>query len=193
MLSLYLFALLVGGGLLVAAMIGGGDHGHTGHDGDIGHDIAHPGEHGSAAEFFSLRTLTYFMFVFGGVGAVLTWTWDVGTILIFALAAVAGLGVAALTAASFAYLRRTDSGARDSEDSFVGLSGRVVVPIPNGGVGKVQVVRGDRTFELLARPLDDKSADMSTWKSVIVVEMSRGTALVMPIDDPLLQQGDLNA
>lgn len=189
MLSLYLFALLVGGGLLVAAMLGGGDHGNAGHDGDIGHDVAHPGGHGNAAQFLSLRTLTYFMFVFGGVGAVLTLTWDVGGILIFALAAVAGLGVAALTAASFEYLRRTDSGGRDSEDSFVGLSGSVVVPIPSGGIGKVQVVRGDRTFELLARPLDDNAAGMSTWKSVIVVEMSRGTALVMPIDDPMLQQG----
>ncbi|MGZ8797446.1 MAG: hypothetical protein ACXW2F_08880 [Thermoanaerobaculia bacterium] len=185
MLSLYLFALLVGGGLLVAAMLGGGDHGH---DGDIGHDVAHPGGHGNAAQFLSLRTLTYFMFVFGGVGAVLTWQWDVGGILILALAAVAGLGVAAVTAASFEYLRRTDSGGRDSEDSFVGLSGRVVVPITSG-MGKVQVVRGDRTFELLARPLDSSAGDMSTWKSVIVVEMSRGTALVTPIDDPLLQQG----
>jgi membrane protein implicated in regulation of membrane protease activity len=186
MLSLYLFALLVGGGLLVASMLGGGDHSHAGHDGDIGHDV---GGHGNAAQFLSLRTITYFMFVFGGVGAVLTWKWDVAGILILALAAVAGLGVAAITAASFEYLRRTDSGGRDSEDSFVGLSGRVVVPIPSGGIGKVQVVRGDRTFELLARPLDDNAAGMSTWKSVIVVEMKRGTALVMPIDDPLLQQG----
>ncbi len=189
MLSLYIFALLVGGGLLIASMLGGGDHGHSGHDGDIGHDVAYPGGDGNAAQFLSLRTLTYFMFVFGGVGAVLTWKWDVAAALILALAAVAGLGVASIAAASFEYLRRTDSGGHDSEDSFVGLSGRVVVPIPSGGIGKVQVVRGDRTFELLARPLDDNATGMSSWKSVIVVEMSRGTALVTPIDDPILQQG----
>lgn len=186
MLSLYLFSLLVGGGLLVAAMIGGGDHGHNGH---VGHDLAHAGGHGNAAEILSLRTLTYFLFVFGGVGSVLTWKWDVGGILIFALAMLAGLGVAAVTAASFGYLRRTDSGGHDSEDSFVGLSGRVVVPISSGGMGKVQVVRGDRTFELLARPLDGNAGGVSSWKSVIVVEMSRGTALVTPIDDALLHDG----
>ncbi len=186
MFPLYLFSLLVGGGLLIAATMGGGDHGH---DGQISHDVAHQGGHGNAAQFLSLRTLTYFLFVFGGVGTVLTWTWNVAGILTFALAALAGLGVAAVTAASFAYLRRTDSGGRDPEDSFVGLSGRVVVPIAIGGMGKVQVVRGDRTFELLARPFDDNAGGMSSWKSVIVVEMSRGTALVTPIDDPLLQQG----
>lgn len=186
MISLYLFSLLVGGGLLVAAMLGGGDQGH---DGQVGHDVAHPGEHGNAAQFLSLRTLTYFLFVFGGVGSALTWKWDVGGILILALALLTGLGVAAVTAASFEYLRRTDSGGRDSEDSFVGLSGRVVVPISSGGMGKVQVMRGDRTFELLARPLDGNAGGMSDWKSVIVVEMSRGTALVTPIDDALLQDG----
>lgn len=186
MISLYLFSLLVGGGLLIAASVGSGDHGHDGH---IGHDGPHQGGHGNAAQFLSLRTLTYFLFAFGGVGSVLTWKWDVAGILIFALSALAGLGVAAITAASFEYLRRTDSGGRDSEDSFVGLSGRVVVPIGSGGMGKVQVVRGDRTFELLARPFDGNAGGMSNWKSVIVVEMSRGTALVTPIDDPLLQQG----
>ena len=185
MIPLYLFSLLVGGGLLLAGTVGSGDHVH---DGDVDH-VAHEGGHGNAAEFLSLRTLTYFLFVFGGIGSVLTWKWDAAGILIFALAAVAGLGVAAIAAASFGYLRRTDSGSRDSEDSFVGLSGSVVVPIEGGRVGKVQVVRGDRTFELLARPFNDNADDMSSWKSVIVVEMSRGTALVTPIDDPLLQQG----
>lgn len=186
MISLYLFSLLVGGGLLFAATVGGGDHGH---EGGTGHDAPHQGGHGNAAEFLSLRTFTYFLFVFGGVGSVLTWKWQVAGILIFALAALAGLGVAAVTAASFGYLRRTDSGGRDSEDSFVGLSGRVVVPIASGGMGKVQVVRGDRTFELLARPFDDNADGMSSWKSVVVVEMSQGTALVTSIDDPLLPEG----
>lgn len=200
MLSLYLFSVLVGGALLAAAIVGGGDHGN-GHDGHIGHDGPHQGGHGNAAHFLSLRTLTYFLFVFGGVGSVLTWKWDVAGLIIFALATLAGLGVAAVTAASFEYLRRTESGGRDSEDSFVGLSGRVVVPIGSGGMGKVQVVRGDRAFELLARPLDGSATGMSDWKSVIVVEMSRGTALVVPLDDPALQQnsdarlleGDVNA
>src|SRR5687768_9382418 len=134
MISLYLFSLLVGGGLLVAGMVGSGDHEHDGHVSD---DVAHQGGLGNAAQFLSLRTLTYFLFVFGGVGTVLTWTWDFAGILIFALATLAGLGAAAVTAAAFAYLRRTDSGGRDSEDSFVGLSGRVVVPFASEGLGKV--------------------------------------------------------
>ena len=185
MISFYLFSLLVGGGLLVASIIGDGDHGH---DGDFSDHSPHHGGHGNAAQFLSLRTLTYFLFVFGGVGAALSWKSNVPGLLIFALSAVAGLAIGAVTAASFGYLRRTDSGARNSEDSFVGLPGTVVVPIGSGAMGKVHVVRGDRTFELLARPLDAEAAGTSDWKSVVIVEMSSGTALVAPIDDPLLQQ-----
>lgn len=58
MIPLYLVSLLVGGGLLIAATIGSGDHGHDGH---ISHDAAHEGRHGNAAQFLSLRTLTYFL------------------------------------------------------------------------------------------------------------------------------------
>lgn len=189
MISLYLFALLVGGGLLIASIIGSGDHGHGGDFGDAaGHDGGRDGGHGNAAQFLSLRNLTYLLFVFGGVGSALTWKSDIPGIFILAIAALAGLAIASVTAASFGYLRRTDSGGRDSEDSFVGLAGRVVVPIGSGAMGKVQLVRGDRMFELLARPLDSEAIGISDWKSVVVVEMENGTALVTPLDEPLLKQ-----
>jgi hypothetical protein len=184
MLTLYLFALVVGGGLLAFSLIGGHDHG-----GDLHGDV---GDHalGNAFHFLSLRTLTYFLFVFGGVGAVLTWSWKGWMApLVLLLAAAAGVGIGALVSFAFKYLRQTDSGDRHSEDSFVGLPARVTLPIPAGGMGKVLVHRGDRTFELLARP-HDGSAPTSGWKSVVVVEMNRGVALVAPLD-PALQDSNL--
>jgi MFS family permease len=186
-LSLYLFALLVGGGLLAASLFGG--HGH-GHDTDAGLGDSDAGHDHDGAHFLSLRTLTYLMFVFGGVGSALTLTpGPKSNWLILATATMTGLGVAAAVGASFKYLRQTDSGSRNAEESFVGLTGRMVVPIQSGGVGKVQVVRGDRTFELLARPLNDSAMPSVEWRSVIVVEMSRGTALVMPLDEAALDSG----
>lgn len=180
MFSIYVFSALVGGALLTFSLSGFGDsHGHD----MAGHDAGH--DH-NPVKFLSLRTLTYVLFVFGGVGAVLTWAWKGSALLVLFLSVVAGLGIGTLTSAAFQYLRKTDSGDRASEDSFIGLTGRITLPMSTDGLGKVLVQRGDRSFELLARPLDAKTAP-STWKSVVVVEMQRGTAIVAPVDDATLQ------
>lgn len=181
MFSLYLFALIVGGALLLFSLLGGSDQGD-----DLGHDGAH-----SSVQWLSIRTATYFLFVFGGVGAILTRTWPPAMMpVILAVSAVAGLGIGAAVSAAFAYLRRTDSGHRDSDDSFIGLSAQVTVPIGVGRLGKVLVGRGNRTFELLAQPYDRTagSSPPSDWKDVIIVEMARGTAVVAPVDDPAVRE-----
>jgi membrane protein implicated in regulation of membrane protease activity len=179
--SLYLFSLIVGGGLIVYSLTGG----HDGHDAGVHHDV-----HGhDAVKWLSLRTITYFLFVFGGVGAVLSKTWSalaMPLVLLFSI--VAGVGVGGLASWTFEYLRRTDSGSRDSEHSFVGLTGAVCLPIASGGRGKILVQRGDRTYELIARAHDASAKNASKWKSVIVVEMNRGTALVTPLDDPAYKE-----
>lgn len=182
MFSLYLFALIVGGALLLFSLFGGSDHGDT--------DFSHDGGH-SPAQWLSIRTLMYFMFVFGGVGAILTKTWSPAmSPFVFGLALLAGAGVGTAVSAAFSFLRRTDSGYRDGDDSFVGLTARVMIPISASGPGKVRVSRGDRTVELLARPYDRAAASTSApdWKDVIIVEMARGTAIVAPVDDPAVRE-----
>lgn len=180
MFSLYLFALLLGGGLLLFSLLGGDS------EGDID---AFDG--GNPMQYLSLRTLTYFFFVFGGVGALLTWSWTgAATLLVLPLAAAAGLLVAGLASAAFGYIRRTNSGDRDSEQSFVGLTGRVTLAIGAGGLGKVLVHRGDRAYELLARPFDATATAFPDGTAVVVVEMNRGTALVTPIDAIALQEDE---
>jgi hypothetical protein len=183
MLSLYLFSLLVGGVLLAAAAFGGhhqydsgGGLDHAGHDTD------------GAAKLLSLRTVTYFLFVFGGVGGGLSWA-GVNRWLALPLALALGLSVAVGVGFVFRYLARTDSGNRVGEESFVGLQGKVVLPIGAGGLGKVMVQRGNRSYELVARPLDGAASGIGSWKSVVVVEMNRGTALVAPLDEAVLQEG----
>jgi hypothetical protein len=176
---LYLFALVIGGGLLVFSLVGhdGDAHGHDAH----GHD---------ALKFLSIRTLTYFLFAFGGVGAILAKSWHRTTApLVFLAAAAAGLLVGAAAHYAFAYLRRTDSGGREAGDEgFIGLTGRVTVPIGSGSMGKVLVERAGRTIELIARPLETAGSPPAKWKSVIVVEMTKGTAVVAPLDDPAVKE-----
>jgi membrane protein implicated in regulation of membrane protease activity len=183
MFAFYLFALVVGGALLLYSLVGG----HDSHGGDVAdHDVGHHG----AGEWFSVRTLTYFLFVFGGVGAVLTKTWTAALApLVAFIAILAGAGVSASVAAAFRYLRRTESGFRDGGDeSFVGLTGVVTLPIATGGMGKVLVQRGDRTFELLASALQSEASGSAKWTSVVVVEMRKGTAVVAPLDDPAARE-----
>jgi hypothetical protein len=182
MFSLYLFALVVGGALLLFSLFGGSDHS----DADFSHDGGH-----SPVQWLSIRTLMYFLFVFGGVGAILSRTWSPATApIVFGVALLTGAGVGAAVSAAFSYLRRTDSGYRDSDDSFIGLTARVTVPIGAGRSGKVLVSRGDRTFELLAQPYDRAagSTPSKDWKDVIIVEMARGTAIVAPVDDPAVRE-----
>jgi hypothetical protein len=179
MLFFYVFALVVGGGMLLFSVFGQdvddlGDA-HGGHD---------------ALKLLSLRTLTYSLFAFGAVGAILSkvWSWAAAP-LVLLVAAVTGLAVGAAVSLVFRYLQRTTSGERESDDSFIGLVGRVTIPIAGGsGMGKVLIERGGRTFELLARPLETAEQAPAKWKSVIVVEMSKGTAVVAPVDDPSVRE-----
>ena len=177
MLMVYTFALVVGAGLLIFSMMGDASE----HDLHVGHGDVHS----NPFEWLSLRSVIYFLFVFGGVGGVLTMTWHKATSpLILVLATVAGLGVGSLVSATFAYLRKTGSGDRQSDESFLGLTGTVTVPFGTGGTGKVLVARGDRTFELLARPFDPARDDARMWKTVVVLDMQRGVAVVAPPEDP---------
>jgi hypothetical protein len=129
MFALYLFALVVGGALLLFSLVGGSDHG----DADFSHDGGH-----SPAQWLSIRTLMYFLFVFGGVGAILSRTWSPAAApVVLGIAVLAGAGVGAAVSAAFGYLRRTDSGYRETDDSFIGLTARVTVPLGDGRTGKI--------------------------------------------------------
>lgn len=177
MFAIYLFSLLVGGGLLVYALLGTDAH----------DDLAHADGH-NPVEWLSIRTLMYFLFVFGGIGAVLSRTWSaVAAPLVLAVALAGGLGVAATVAATFRFLCQSASGDRESDESFVGLRGTMTLPFGTGGTGKVLVTRGERTFELLAQPFE-AGGEPGRWRAVVVVEMRRGIAMVAPSDHPQVRE-----
>lgn len=210
MAQFYLFALVVGGGLLLLSAFsdffgdadvdaGDVDLDASGFDLDTdgldldtdGLDLdtdgldadALTGPAGGAhgLKILSLRSLTYLLFGIGATGTILTW---LGTNpVVTALAAgVAGVLTMTLVLSTFRYLARTESGGLEGEQGFVGLPAEITVPINAQGHGRVMVRRRDRTFELAARPFEARDGSPQEWRSVVVVDMEGGVALVAPLE-----------
>jgi hypothetical protein len=168
MLGLYLFALGLGGVLLAATFFG---------DSDAPDDAADAGWQ----NIFSLRNLTYFLFVFGAVGSLLTWARGGAGIDVLAISAVTALVVAAGVHWVFGYLRRTEAGEMPSDAALVGQAARVTLPVSRGDVGKIELTFGGQRVELLARPFRDDDAAgaaIANGTEVVIVEMAAGMALV---------------
>jgi membrane protein implicated in regulation of membrane protease activity len=181
MVTLYWFALIVGGGILGASLFG-----------DLfGADIDDPdtGDDAHGAKILSLRNLTYFLFAFGATGVALNWIAPVTEAVTGLIAGAVGIAAAAAAALLLNYVQRTESGERAAEDSFVGCTGRLTLPFGDGHAGRVMIRRGDREFELRARPFDSDSTRARIGTGIIVVEMDGGTALVAPVEESLPAAG----
>ena len=150
---------------------------HAELDADAGH---------LAAKIFSIRTLFYSLFGFGSVGTLLTFVWSGNPLLTAAFAVFSGISSGAVINAAFGYVKRSESGMLQTEDSYVGLSGRVIIPIRPEIPGRVVVERGGRRVKLRALPHSSGRGDPSTWKTVFVVEMEKGVAQVAPVDEDML-------
>lgn len=193
MTSIFWFALVVGGGLLLLSVLGDllGDAGVDSGDASAALDLGDAGTTGSYWHaILSLRSLTYFLFGFGATGVLLDITWQ-GAYSLIRLAASLGAGVLAggFNAFLIGYIRRTDSGRMAGDGALVGLEGRVMIPLAAGGTGKIEVRRGGREDELLALPYEVTATAPEEWTRVIIVEMRDGIALVVPLDEvdaPLL-------
>jgi len=210
MAQFYLFALVVGGGLLLLSAFsdffgdadvdtGDVDFDASGFDLDTdgldldtdGLDLdtdgldadALTGPAGGAhgLKILSLRSITYLLFGIGATGTILTWL-GANPILTGVAAAVAGILTMTLVLTAFRYLARTESGGLEGERGFIGLPAEITVPINAQGRGRVLVRRRDRTYELAARPFEARDGSPADWRSVVVVDMEGGVALVAPLE-----------
>jgi hypothetical protein len=173
MATLYWLSLIVGGGLALLSLFG-----------DLLHlDMPDFHADSDAWHVLSLRSGTYLLFAFGATGLLLSAA-GVGALPAFVAASFAGVAAGAISTGVFRYLRRSESGDMPEDTSLVGLPGRVVLPLREGGTGKVIVTRAGREIELLAQAFDGGSgAPVETWTDVVIVEVAAGTVLVTPYAD----------
>jgi membrane protein implicated in regulation of membrane protease activity len=192
MLPLYLFALIVGGGLLVFSLIAGhgGAHEVDGDadievdaDGDadsgIGHHDYDGGDWAVLQTFLSIRSLLYLLAGFGATGTLIDLLTDASAGVSLTWAVVTGLIAAFIAAAIYAWVRGGDSGEVPTDPEYlVGMTARVVHPVVQGHRGKILALHGGREVELLARLYGSDDEGCPRGSEVVIVEVEGETALV---------------
>ncbi|MCA9661013.1 MAG: NfeD family protein, partial [Myxococcales bacterium] len=132
----------------------------------------------------SLRFWTFFSTFFGITGAVFE-----GFALMSAIPALVlaiGMGLTSGIAATSILRRLADdtTGVAASERDYVGQTGRVLVPIRRGGLGKIRLQLKGTTVDILATCDDDSVLDPGDL--ALIIEMRETTAVVV-------RQGELAA
>lgn len=174
----YLFALIVGLGILtIQAVLGSkdadGDGDADGADKDFDKD-AHVGGHLMDADahggvdahsdqelawtgadfvalFLSIRFWIFASLGFGLSGSLLTWFTGVGALPTAIVAAALGMGSGFAAALAFRALKKTASSVAEHASSTVGRIGRVIVPVPENGIGKIRIQVSGQTVDLVAK------------------------------------------
>jgi len=189
LIYVYLFSLIVGGILLGASILLGGQDTDVDADGDLDVDgdldADADADHGDVGGFFysflSMRFWVFFLAFFGLTGITLDGLNLVGAWW-FSLLLAIGMGTASGLAA-VKLIRRLGSGKEArvvSNDDYVGKTARVLVPFEGERVGKVRVELRGNTIDLLASGLDGEGYGGAD--EVLIVEMEGTRARVARMD-----------
>ncbi|HYV49238.1 MAG TPA: hypothetical protein VFA20_30470 [Myxococcaceae bacterium] len=181
MLAAYLFALVVGGALLVASLVGG--HHDAGHDGGAGHDAGHDTDthdthHGAkdlAWSVLSVRFWTYALAFGGATGVLLHLLAHAPEPLTGLLSAGVGASAGLFVQALIARAARGGSGMTSHQD-LVGKPAQVIVPFTRSQTGKIRLQTGDGVVDVLATTEED--GELGQKQEVVILEFREGRALV---------------
>ena len=189
MVYFYLFALIVGGVLLAAAALLGGDHeadaGDISH-GDLDHGIEAHGKHigdvpgdigGLVWILKSMRFWTFFLAFFGLTGLTLG---GLGLVESKALVGVLAVGMGLVCGFGAAkiihHLTVSDTANAVNASGYIGKTARVLVAMNAAQTGKVRLEAKGTTIDLLAK--GQLGASFNVNDHVVIVEIHGTTAYV---------------
>lgn len=190
MLQVYLFCLVLFGGLAALSIFGDfleTDVVDLDVDADVDGDLE---GHTAAEKIFSIRGGLYTLFGFGLTGTLLTLAGArAGSPLTLGMSAATGFAAGWLVTKILNWLRAEEAGRHPDDTTFEGRVGRVTMALGSGRPGRVRIRRGERTHELRAvpHPASPAAPPPPDWNAVVVVEMRDGVALVTPMDGEELQ------
>jgi hypothetical protein len=168
MSALYIFAAILGGGLLLLGMLGGEADGGDVVDTDLG------GKGGGWKYAFSFQSAAYALAAFGLTGSLLGW---LGAAAPLTLVAAVAMGLVGGTAVGFVFqwLKRSQSGFGESSDEYIGGIGRAEIRIPRDGQGRIELVHRGRAFTL---PAVSRGGEIDRSETVVVIDVVDGVAHV---------------
>ncbi len=174
----YLAALVVGLGVLVAQVILGGKD--AGHGGDDGHD--HVADD-AVAMFFTTRFWIFFALAFGLSGSLMHAFALASPFAVGFIAAAAGIASGLFAGYAFRAVRRATTTSTVGASEAVGQVGRILVACSKGKVGQVRVLLKGQSIDLLATTDED---EIGRGSSVLVEEI-RGTVAHVSSRPPELE------
>ena len=130
----------------------------------------------------SFRSIMFFLAFFGLTGIVLGLI-DAGTLV--TLIGAIGVGAFAWMFNSFVFRALKLSGVSSSlkREDLRGAMGQVVHPISPGHRGRVSIEVGEQRRYLTAEPFDPaKHGAFAVGDQIVIVELSKGTAQVAPLN-----------
>jgi membrane protein implicated in regulation of membrane protease activity len=189
LIYLYLFALILGGVLVLASILLGGQ-GATDADADAGLDKDLPVLDGHAGDisgvdvfwaFRSIRFWTFFLAFFGMTGLVLDGLGLVGSSVVAAILAT-GMGAASgfVAAGLMRWLGRDESGHIASSSDYVGKTVRVLLPVGRDRVGKVRLELRGASVDVLATT--DEEGPITSEEEAIIIEMDGPRARIARLE-----------
>lgn len=177
LLSLYIAALVFGGGLLALSLVVG--HDDAGGADSADNDAAHGGvDHADHTVFFSLRFWT-FLLGFGGATGLLLTLLSIPAGITAAVAGALGVAFGFIASWSVRTLSRSQHSSAFGMADWEGRSARVTVPVSAGRMGKIRLELEDEVKEVLARA-NAADGELPVGTDVIVAGMENGVALVTP-------------
>lgn len=197
----YLFALVVGFGILALQSAmggkGGSDEvagGHGSHGGDAGgkslaaDDAAGKsgpdgGSFDFVAFFLSLRFWIFTALGFGMAGSLLHYLNLAAPLVVFALAVASGLGAGIFASLVFRLVMRTSVSSTADVTHARGTVGRVLIPVGKQKVGQIRVVLRGQSVDLVAKT---DGEELARGDQVIVEEIEGNTARVSKSPPELL-------
>jgi hypothetical protein len=178
--AIYIGALLFGGVLIVASVLGAGDHGVDAHA--DGSPDGHSEGAGNAlfAALVGIRFWSFAAAFFGLTGLLLR---ALGGDAMRVVAPVVGVvaGVAAGLTASFLFRRMTREsiGRVGDAAALVGREGRLLLPVAPGQPGKLRLAQpGGGHLDFVAQLAEGETDTLAAGSDAIVVEV-RGTLAIV--------------
>jgi len=195
MLTVYIVAAIIGGGLiLMSALFDSGDHGGGDHDFNADHDaslhVDHdtPGGFGDIAQwipFFSLRFWTYALAMFGAVGWASTAFTNTAQATVLVGSIISGFVLGTIVATTMRIMTRASSDSSVRTEDLLGAQGKVTVPVHASTDGKIRLMLKGDSIDFLALSNDDRS--LQPGEEVVVVAVENDRLRVIPKTD-LLQE-----